>query len=189
MVALVFRPNFIGMVIDIILLVIVVLAIFKGISRGLVVAVFSFLAIFIGLAAAIKLSVLVAHWLQKNISINNQWLPFLSFLIVIVCVALLVRWAAKLVEKSMEFMMMGWLNRLGGVFFYFLLYISVYSIVLFYASQMAIIKPETIQASKSYAIIEPLGPKAIDAVGQLVPLFKNLFSDLESFFAAFANKK
>jgi membrane protein required for colicin V production len=177
------------MVIDIILMVLLALAIFKGISRGLVVALFSFLSIIIGLAAAVKLSAVVANWLQKNTSLSNQWLPFLSFLIVIICVALLVRWAAGLVQKSMEYVMMGWVNRLGGVVFYVLLYVAVYSILLFYATQMSILKPAVIQASKTYPIIEPLGPKAINAIGALLPVFKNLFSDLENFFGSIGSKK
>jgi len=177
------------MVIDIILLALIALAIFKGFSRGLIVAVFSFLGIIIGLAAALKLSVVVANWLQKNTSVNNQWLPFISFIIVIICVALLVRWAAALIQKSMEYVMMGWINRVGGVVFYALLYISVYSIVLFYAAQLALLKPETIQVSKTYGLIEPLGPKVIDGLGYLLPVFKNLFSQLEAFFASFTPKK
>jgi len=177
------------MVIDIILLVVLALAVFKGISRGLIVAIFSFLGVFIGLAAAIKLSVVVANWLQKNTSINNQWLPVLSFIVVLICVALLVRWLAAIIQKSIEYVMMGWVNRLGGIVFYALLYVAVYSIVLFYAAQLALLKPETIQASKTYSFIEPLGPKAVDGLGHLLPVFKNLFGQLEGFFASFGGKK
>jgi len=175
------------MVIDIILLVLVAMACFKGYSRGLIVAIFSFLAIIIGLAAAMKFSVVVAGWLQNSTHINKQWLPFLSFMIVIIGVVILVRWVAGLLQKSVEYVMMGWLNRLGGIIFYVVLYITVYSIVLFYAAQINIIKPETILASKTYTIIEPFGPKAVNALGALIPVFKNLFADLERFFGSFAN--
>lgn len=147
-------------------------------------AIFSFLAIIIGLAAAMKFSVVVAGWLQNSTNINKQWLPFLSFMIVIIAVVILVRWLAGLLQKSVEHLMIGWLNRLGGIIFYVVLYITVYSIVLFYATQINLIKPETIQTSKTYAVIEPFGPKAIDALGFLLPLFRNLFTELEQFFGA-----
>lgn len=174
------------MVIDIILLILLAIACFKGVSRGLIVAVFSFLAVIIGLAAAIKLSVVVAGWLKNSTNLNKQWLPFLSFAIVIIAVALLVRLLAKLLQKSVESVMMGWANRLGGVVFYVLLYVSVYSVVLFYATQMNVLKPETINLSKCYNIIEPFGPKVVNLVGYLLPVFKNLFSDLEQFFGSLA---
>jgi membrane protein required for colicin V production len=172
------------MVIDIIFMILIAMACLKGYRRGLIVAIFSFLAIIIGLAAAMKFSVVVAGWLQNSTNINKQWLPFLSFMIVIIAVVILVRWLAGLLQKSVEHLMIGWLNRLGGIIFYVVLYITVYSIVLFYATQINLIKPETIQTSKTYAVIEPFGPKAIDALGFLLPLFRNLFTELEQFFGA-----
>ncbi len=173
------------MAIDIILLVLLAIACFKGVSRGLIVAVFSFLAVIIGLAAAIKLSVVVAGWLKNSTNLNKQWLPFLSFAIVIIAVALLVRLLAKLLQKSVESVMMGWLNRLGGVVFYVLLYVSVYSVVLFYATQMNVLRPATINLSKTYNVIEPFGPRVVNAIGALLPVFKNLFGELEQFFGSF----
>jgi len=177
------------MTIDIILLILVALACFKGLARGLIVAFFSFFAIIIGLAAAIKFSVVVAKWLQNSTNLNKQWLPFLSFLIVIIAVVLLVHWVAKLLQKAVESVMMGWINRLGGVVLYVLLYLAMYSIVLFYATEMGLLKAAPIQSSKSYGLIEPFGPKIIDALGRLLPTFKNLFSDLENFFGSFVHKK
>ncbi len=105
------------MVIDVVTMILLALACYRGASKGLIVAVFSFLAVIVGLAAAIKLSGVVAAWLQSSTNVNKQWLPFISFLAVIIIVALLVKWAAKLLQKSVEFVMMGWLNRLGGIVF------------------------------------------------------------------------
>ena len=94
-----------------------VLGLFKGYRNGFVVAVFSFLAFFIGLAAAVKLSVVVSRWLQTNTHVDLRWLSFLSFILVIMVVALLIRWGALLIQGSLDFIMLGWLNKLAGVFF------------------------------------------------------------------------
>lgn len=152
-------------------------------------AVFSFLAVIIGLAAAMKLSVVVGGWLQNSTHISKQWVPFLSFLIIMIGVAILVRWAANLLQKSVEAIMLGWLNRIGGIVFYVVLFVVAYSIVLFYATEINLVKPEVIQASKTYSLIEPFGPKAVNALGSLVPLFKNLFTDLETFFGTLTHGK
>jgi len=48
------------MILDIIVAVILILAVIKGYRQGLIVALFSFVAFAIGLAAAIKLSVVAA---------------------------------------------------------------------------------------------------------------------------------
>jgi membrane protein required for colicin V production len=174
------------MIIDVIFLILLAFAIIKGIRRGFIVAVFSFLAVIIGVAAAMKLSYIVAGWLQHSLNTGERWLPFLSFLIVLIGVIILVRFIANAIQRAVNFTMLGWLNKLGGVLLYILLYISVYSVCLFYLTQMNIIKPETIAASRTYSVTEPLGPKVVDAIGVIIPLFKNLFQQLSNFFGRIA---
>jgi membrane protein required for colicin V production len=176
------------MFIDFISVALIILSIVKGLRKGLVVAVFSLLAFVIGLAAALKLSAVVAEYLGANTSISQKWLPMLAFLIIFFLVALLVRLGARAIERVMRMTMLGWLNRLGGVVFYLLLYFLVYSIILFYATKLHIIKPETIQTSTTYPIIYPMAPIVMDAIGQVVPLFKNMFSDLEGFFDSLSRR-
>jgi len=177
------------MIIDIILLILLVLAVIKGISRGFIVAIFSFFAIIIGVAAAMKFSFLAANWLQQSFNINGTWLPVLSFLLVFVGVVLLVKWAANLLQGAVNIVMLGWLNKLGGVILYLLIYLFVYSILLFYLTKMKVITPETIAASHTYNLVEPFGPKAVDVLGSIIPVFKNIFEQLSAFFGTIAAGK
>ena len=176
------------MVIDIILFILLVIAVIKGISRGFIVAMFSFLAIIIGVAAAMKLSYIAANWLQQSFNINGNWLPVLSFLLVLLGVILLVRWVANLIQGAINIAMLGWLNKLGGIILYLLIYLFVYSIILFYLTKMEILATETIAASRTYNLIEPFGPKAVDILGSIIPFFKNVFEQLSSFFETIAGK-
>jgi len=175
------------MLIDIIFAVIIVLACWKGFQKGLIVAVFSILAFIIGIAAALKLSSIVAGWLKDATSISAKWLPFVSFLVVFIGVVLLVRLGAKLIEKTFETAMMGWANRLGGVVFYAMLYTIIFSVFLFYVQQVQLLKPDTIAASQTYSFIQPWGPKVIDGFGKVIPIFKDMFADLETFFGSVAS--
>lgn len=176
------------MIIDIIFLLLLVIAIIKGISRGFIVAIFSFLAIIIGVAAAMKLSYIVANWLQHSFNTGQEWLPVLSFLIVLIGVILLVRWIANLIQAAVKIAMLGWLNKLGGIVLYLFIYLFTYSVLLFYLTKMNFIKPETIAASKTYSLIEPFGVKAIDIVGKVIPFFKGIFQQLSDFFENIAAK-
>lgn len=143
---------------------------------------FSFVAIIVGLAAAIKLSTVVAGYIGKTVKVSEQWLPLLAFAVVFLVVVLLVHLAARLIEKSVQLVMLGWLNRLGGMIFYIALYVIVFSVVLFYMEQMKIITPSTINHSLTYSFVQPWGPKAIDGFASLAPVFKNMFRDLQDFF-------
>ena len=127
------------MFIDTVLAVLLIIAIFKGFSKGLIVAVFSLLAFMIGLAAAVKLSAVVAGYIGDTVSVSEKWLPFVSFIIVFLVVVIIVRIGAKIIEKTVQVAMMGWLNRLGGMLFYALIYVIIYSIVLFYAALLQIL--------------------------------------------------
>lgn len=176
------------MIIDIIFAIIIVYACIKGFQKGLVLALFSVIAFIIGLAAALKLSTVVAGWIGNNVSVSTKWLPFISFILVFFAVVLLVRWGAKLIEKTIQLTMLGWLNRLGGIIFYAALYIIIFSIFLFYAQMLMLVKPETIEASVTYQYIQPWGPKVINGFGYIIPVFKDMFANLEDFFSGLSNK-
>lgn len=176
------------MLVDIIGLFLLVWGCFKGLRNGFVVGVFSFLAFIIGLAAALKLSTVAAAYLGSNTNIGERWLPFLAFALVFLLVVFLVRLGAKAIEGLLRVAMLGWLNKIGGVLLYVLLYLFIFSILLFYAEQLHLIKKETLSSSVLYPYVQPLAPKIIDALGYLVPFFKNMFAELQVFFEGVAGK-
>ena len=164
------------------------MAVIKGYQRGLIVAVFSLIAFVIGLAAAMKLSTIVAGYIGNAINISDRWLPVISFAVVFILVALLVRWGAGIVQRTIEIALLGWVNRIGGILFYAMLFITVFSVILFYALQIKILKQETINASVTWPFIQPWGPRAIDSFAIVIPFFKDMFGQLESFFGNISDK-
>ena len=176
------------MIIDIIIAVALIIAIFKGYQQGLIVALFSVLAFIIGIAAAMKLSTVVAGYIGKAVEVSDQWLPVISFVVVFLIVVLLIHWGAKLIQKTVQLAMLGWVNRLGGVLLFCVLYILIFSVLIFYAEQVSLIKPETKDASVTYSYIQPWGPKVIDGIGKIIPFFKGMFQDLQEFFGNVSNQ-
>jgi membrane protein required for colicin V production len=167
---------------DIIFLGILALAAFKGFSQGLVMAVFSFASLFVGLAAALKLSSIVARYLQRSDALPSQWWPVIAFILVFMAVLLIVRMAGRILEKTIQMSMLGWVNRIGGFFVYAVLYLLMFSVALFYLGQMNLLSDAMKASSVTYAHIAPWGPIALSAVGKLIPAFSNVFSDLQAFF-------
>ncbi|MBK7121660.1 MAG: CvpA family protein [Chitinophagaceae bacterium] len=176
------------MLIDLTFAILLVIAIVKGYQKGFIIAVFSIIAFIIGLAAALKFSAAVAAWLQNSISISAKWLPFIAFAIVFIAVVLLVRMGAKLIEKSFQVIMLGWLNRIGGIILYAALYIIILSIFIFYAQKLQVLQPAVIESSQTWHLIEPWGPIVIDNFGRVIPVFKDMFTELGEFFNALSNK-
>jgi len=176
------------MLIDVIFIVLLIAAVVKGYRNGLIIAVFSLLALIIGIAAAIKLSVVTAHWLKDAINVAAKWLPVIAFAVVFIVVVLAVRLGAKALEKTAELAMLGWANKLGGIILYVVLYTLIFSVLLFYATKVGVLSKEAIAASKTYDYIIPWGPKAMNAIGALIPVFKDMFHQLEEFFAGISGK-
>src|SRR4051812_19160378 len=176
------------MLIDVVFLILLLLAVFKGLRNGLIVALFSLIGFIVGIAIAVKFSAVAAEYIGQAVNVSQRWMPLIAFVVVFVLVVMLVRLGARALQGVVEVAMLGWLNRLGGVLFYALLYIFIFSIVLSYFTQTHFIKPETAQASVTYPFIEPLGPKIIDSLSAVVPLFKNMFAQLETYFSGVFTK-
>lgn len=176
------------MILDLVFLVLMVVAIFKGYQRGLIVGIFSFVAIITGLAAAIKLSTVVAGYIGQAVNVSDEWLPVISFIVVFIIVAILVRLGANAIQRTVEIAMLGWLNRLGGIILYGALYITIFSVLVFYAEQVHLIKQQTIDKSVTYSFIQPWGPIAINGLGSVIPVFRDMFTELEKFFSNVSQK-
>lgn len=176
------------MLLDLIYAVILVLAIFHGFQRGLILGLFSLVAVIIGLAAAMKLSIVAGKYIGSAIKISDEWLPVISFAVVFLVIVLLIRLAARAIEKTVEMVMLGWVNKIGGIIFYAAIYTIVFSVLLFYAEQMKLLQPETINKSVTYSFVQPWGPKAINGFGSIIPIFKDMFGELEQFFDGIAKE-
>jgi membrane protein required for colicin V production len=115
-------------------------------------------------------------------------MPFIAFAAVFLLVILLVRLGGKLIEKAFQVVLLGWLNRIGGIVFYAALYIIILSIFIFYAEKLQLLQPAAIHSSLTYNFIQPWGPVVMDSIGKLIPLFKDMFTSLGDFFNSLSNK-
>jgi len=81
-----------------------------------------------------------------------------------------------------------WLNKLGGILLFILLYISVYSVILFYGTHAQIISPEAVRTSHIYPLIAPWGPAVVRFIERFIPFGQEMFTALETFFDRIARQ-
>ncbi len=175
------------MLIDIVFLLLMLWAVFKGIRKGLILSLFSLLAYVIGLAAAVKFSAVVANRLASAHVVEGKWLPFASFILVFLVVTLIVTLAGRFVQAFADTLQLGGLNTLAGILLYALLFGIVFSLILFYAVQLAFIDTSTTKQSIVYPYVVSLAPSIINALGTVIPFFKDVFGQLERFFEGYHN--
>jgi membrane protein required for colicin V production len=159
------------------------MAVWKGYSKGLVVALFSFVGMIVGMLLALKCSAVVAVWLGEETKLDAKWLPFLAFLLIIIGVYFGVRMLAALVQKSLEFAMLGWANRVGGILLYALLYSSLLILVLFYADKMELLSAEAKADSQFYQFMHGFAKPILSFIADALPFIKNMLHQLTDFFA------
>lgn len=112
-------------VIDIIILVLLALAIIKGLKDGLVRQVGGIAGLFLGIFLAGRFSALMSGWLHSAIpSLSENVVKVISFLIIVIAVCICMALLGRLLEKIIKITTLGWVNRLLGVL------LSVFTVVL-----------------------------------------------------------
>lgn len=170
------------MIIDILFAITILLAIYKGWSKGFLVGVFSLLALILGLAAAIRLSAGAAGYLQDKTEHASILWPVVAFIVIFIGVAFLVKLLAKILQKLLQTVLLGWLNRLLGILIYILAYAIIFSVFLWFADQLQLLSLDMKESSVVYNRIAILGPKAVNDITGWIPWFKDLFIKLQDFF-------
>jgi len=170
------------MILDVIYLISLLLFTIRGYSKGIVVALFSVVAIVLGGLGALKLSQSISALLFSDTQHAGKWAPLLSYIIVFLLIVWSVRLLAKWIQKSMEAVTLGWLNKLCGALLYAFLVTFIFSSLLWLFNKMGLINPDTKSMSKTFDIVEPLAPQVFTLIGVVLPFAKNVFSDLSLFF-------
>ncbi|MFM1795316.1 MAG: hypothetical protein RL642_1701 [Bacteroidota bacterium] len=169
------------MVIDLFLLLLLVMGVYKGWTKGFIMAIATFVSFFAALALALQFSGWVEGYLRKQTETDNDWLAFLAFLMVLVGAMIAIRVLGKIIEKSVELVMLGLFNRIVGIGLYLFIYFSLFAVVLVYLKQFEILGNETAIHSKSYTYLIDFGGWVIDFFAEWLPAIKNLFNDTKEF--------
>lgn len=172
--------------IDLIVLLIAVWAVYQGYQRGLILAVFAFLATLLGVMLAFKFSALVAAWLGERVSVSDQWLPVVAFLAILIGVMLLVRLGAKALEGMMELAQLGMLNRLAGVGLYLGLYLGLTAVIFHLMQWTALVPASSGQGSWYLQHVQPLFIQGFQGVSDWIPWFREQFDSLNRYFGSAA---
>jgi membrane protein required for colicin V production len=144
------------MLIDILFLVMMVIAVFKGMRNGLIVALFSIIGWIVGLYAAFMFSGLAETYLKGVLNLSPRVLSIIAFVLIFSLVVLLINLGARIIEKVIGLTPIGWLNRLGGIFFYVLLYALIFSVMIYFAEKVRLVSEETVSSSKVYPWVKPV---------------------------------
>ena len=104
-------------ILDIILLVCFVPAIFQGIRKGFIAQAVSIISIVLGIWASARFANIVSSWIAQYRTASEQVLKVVAFALILVLVFLALAALGKMLEGMFKLVMLGWLNKLLGVIF------------------------------------------------------------------------
>lgn len=103
--------------IDIVIVIPLLWAIYKGFRKGLVIEIASLAALILGIYGGIHFSDAVADFLQSKFNWNSDYMPLISFTITFLGIVILVHLVGKVVEKVVDLVALGIVNKIFGAAF------------------------------------------------------------------------
>ena len=100
--------------IDYIILAILLLFMVLGYRKGIIIGLATIAALVLGIYIAVHFSNYLDATLVEHLHPSRKWLPILSFSITFILVVIAVMLVAKLTEKLVDVVGMGFFNHLGG---------------------------------------------------------------------------
>jgi len=155
--------------IDILSGVLILVFIILGYRKGIIISLATIAALILGIYLAVNFSNYMDGWLLETVKPSRSWLPILSFTITFLLVVAGVLIVAKLMEKIVDVVGMGFLNHLGGAILGFAKGVILCSIILFivtgFDTKEKGITKEDKKGSLTYKTVSSVFPSIIKFMG------------------------
>lgn len=116
--------------IDLVFIILLLWAAYKGFTKGFIIQLSTFAALLLGIVGAIKFSDTTSAYIVKHFEVSEQYLQILSFAITFIIIVILVHFLARLVNKLVDAIALGIVNRVLGILFSLLKTGFIISIIL-----------------------------------------------------------
>lgn len=164
---------------DILVCIVVILAAIKGFQTGFVVEIFSFLAFFIGLFLALKLTFPVAE--EYFGDSDAFWLiATVIFLVLMFVVIGIAKFFATSIKKVIDFTPAGILDNLLGAGFSIIKWIFLFSTLLWVMNSVELAFPKRwVDDSRLYELMTRFSPVIVDFVSHYIPWFQDILDTMD----------
>jgi len=115
---------------DIIFVIPLIWGAYKGYTKGFIIEIASLIALGLGIFGGVKFSSLSAEYLSQLFDISAKLMPLISFAVTFIVIVLAVFTIAKLLQKIVKMVALGFVNRLAGLIFGCLKFALILSVVI-----------------------------------------------------------
>jgi membrane protein required for colicin V production len=156
--------------IDLIIIIILGVALVRGFTDGFVKEVASLAALILGIWGAIRFSTFTAGKLYEWFDMTGQYVGIVSFLVTFGVIVVLINFVGILVDKIVDTVSLGFLNRLLGIVFGFFKAVLILSVFFVILNAIDVRRPflpkEKIEESIFYNPISDVAPALFPIIGE-----------------------
>lgn len=116
--------------IDLVFAIVLLWAAYRGFTKGFIVQLATLAALLLGILGAVLFSDFTSELIIKKFEVSGQYLPILSFALTFIVIVIAVHLLAKALNKLIDAIALGVVNRLLGVLFSVLKIGFIISIIL-----------------------------------------------------------
>ncbi len=102
---------------DLVFIVLLLWSAYRGFTKGFILQLSTLAALLLGIYGAIHFSDFTAQLLTENFSISNNYLSIIAFALTFVVIVIAVHLLARLIEKLIQAIALGFINRILGIVF------------------------------------------------------------------------
>ena len=117
-------------ILDILIGIPLIYATYKGFTKGFIYEIATLVALILGVYGAIHFSDFTAEIIQDTFKYESQYMEYISFIVTFIAIVIGINLIGKVMDKVVEAIALGFLNRLLGVAFGLLKGIVILSIVV-----------------------------------------------------------
>ena len=147
---------------DIVIIIPLLLFAWQGYKRGLIIEVATLAALILGLFFAFYFSDYAANLLNEHFNIDEKYIAALSFIVTFIVVVFTVVAIGKILQKIIDIILLGFLNKAAGAVFGIVKGALILSILLliinYFDSNQKLIKEEYKESSIFYEPIASFAP-------------------------------
>jgi len=102
---------------DLVFILLLLWSAYRGFTKGFILQLSTLAALLLGIFGAIHFSDLTADWLNTRFDISTNYLSIIAFALTFIIIVIAVHLLARLVEKLIQAIALGFVNRILGIVF------------------------------------------------------------------------
>ena len=168
--------------IDIIIAVPLIYAAWSGFRKGLVIEIFTLLALLVGIYVAINFSDWTSNFIIEQFDIEGKYLPVVAFTLTFLAVGAMIYFAGKMLEKMLRLVNLSFVNKLLGLILGLIKMVYILSILIIivetYDERGSFVKTELKEESLLYHPLKNVATFTIPAMENSKIWIKNNVSEI-----------